>query len=66
VILLQRLRLDAGLTPEQLGEEAGVSGMTIRRIEDGKPTRPATLKKLADRFEVRASELLVNGDREAV
>jgi transcriptional regulator with XRE-family HTH domain len=55
---LAELRFNAGLTPEDLGEKCGVSGMTIRRIEDGatRPT-PRVAKKLADHFQVTASEL---------
>lgn len=32
---LQRYRVNAGLTPEDLGEKVGLSGMTIRRVEQG-------------------------------
>lgn len=54
---LEQLRIDACLTPEQLGAEAGLAGMTVRRIEAGERTTPKTLGKLARYFEVRASEL---------
>jgi DNA-binding XRE family transcriptional regulator len=55
---LAELRFNAGLSPEELGEECGIAGQTIRRIEDGatRPT-PRVAKKLADHFEVTASEL---------
>lgn len=65
MIELARRRWDAGLTPEQLGDRAGVSGMTIRRIEQGKGTTPATLKKLGDYFGCAASELLRDSQPEA-
>jgi DNA-binding XRE family transcriptional regulator len=40
--------MNAGLSPEQLGHKVGLSGMTIRRIEDGRgrPT-PRTMFLLA-------------------
>lgn len=57
---LEKLRLDARMTPEQLGEAAGVHGGTIRRLEAGKGARIATLGKLADYFKVQPSELLVD------
>lgn len=55
---LEQLRLDAALTPEQLGELAGVSGRTVRRIEAGKDGRVESLKKLAAYFDVPASDLV--------
>lgn len=57
MIRLEQLRVDAKLTPEELGKLAGVAGMTVRRIEDGKPAFPSTLGKLADFFNVPASDL---------
>lgn len=33
---IEEYRLNQGLSPEQLGARVGVSGMTIRRIEEGK------------------------------
>jgi ribosome-binding protein aMBF1 (putative translation factor) len=36
---IRRERMNRGLSPEQLGYEAKVSGRTVRRIEDGaRPT----------------------------
>lgn len=32
---LERYRVNAGLTPEELGAKVGLSGMTIRRVEQG-------------------------------
>lgn len=57
---LEQLRVDARMTPEQLGEAAGVHGGTIRRLEAGKSARIATLGKLADYFKVAPSELLAD------
>lgn len=56
-LTLAQLRFDAGLTPEELGEEVGVAGRTIRRIEDGHRPGPAVAKKLADRFQIKPSDL---------
>lgn len=59
VTRLEQLRVDARLTPEVLGEKAGVSPNTIRRIENGYGAQVATLGKLADCFPgVQPSELL--------
>jgi transcriptional regulator with XRE-family HTH domain len=52
-----KLRFDAGLTPEGLGAEIGISGRTIRRIEEGHVPGPAVAKKIADHFGVTPSEL---------
>jgi len=36
---LRTARLEQGLSPEQFGERYGVSGMTVRRLEDGRQKR---------------------------
>ena len=59
---LEQLRIDRGLTPEQLGELAGVSRQTVIRIEEGLGARPSTLFKLAQALStedepIRASDL---------
>lgn len=56
-VRLAELRFDAGLSPEELGVRAEVSGRTIRRIEAGHRPSPRVAKKLADHFEVTASQL---------
>jgi len=58
VIRLEQLRLDARMTPEDLGTKSGVAPNTIRRIESGRGAHVATLGKLADALEVNPSELL--------
>jgi transcriptional regulator with XRE-family HTH domain len=62
MIRLQQLRLDAGLSPQRLGELAGVSDDTIRSIERRLNTNPqvATLTALAAIFGARPSELLMD------
>jgi DNA-binding XRE family transcriptional regulator len=48
----------AGASPNQLGDEVGVNGNTIRRIEEQRMgCNPSTAKKLADRFGLRVHEL---------
>lgn len=36
---IRHARLSQGLSPEQFGEIHGVSGMTVRRLEDGRQKR---------------------------
>lgn len=62
VTILEQLRIDRGLSPEQLGVMAGVSGRTVRRIEEGNGAWPVSLFKIAQALStadrpVRASEL---------
>lgn len=54
-----KLRLDRGETQEEVQEATGVTRLTIRKIESypSYHPRPATLKKLADYYGVKASEL---------
>lgn len=65
MILLERLRRDQLLTPEELGEEVGLAGGTIRRLEQGKGARMETLRKLSAWAEVSAYELLEDIDSQA-
>ena len=52
--LLRRLRMQSGLTQEQVAERSGVSVRTIRRLETGQSTdhRLKTVNLLADALEV--------------
>lgn len=50
-------RRNLGLSPEQLGYEIGVSGRTIRRIEDGHRPVVRTAFLLASYFDAEVSEL---------
>ena len=56
---LEQLRVDAHLTPEELGEATGISGMTIRRLEKGHKAHVKTLARLSTYFAVPASQLLL-------
>ena len=57
----------AGASPEQLGDETGVTGQTIRRLEtDTYGCNVSTAKRLADRFGLRVMELFdESGPRES-
>jgi transcriptional regulator with XRE-family HTH domain len=54
---LRALRIDRGLSPEQLAWRLGISGRTIRRVEDGRLPYPRTQFAIASFFEMRPSEL---------
>ena len=36
---LKVARIEQGMSPEEFGERYGVSGMTVRRLEDGRQKR---------------------------
>lgn len=59
MLRLEQLRLDAGMTREQLGARAGISNKTIGRAEQGAGARVDTLVKLAEALDARPSELLL-------
>lgn len=52
-------RLERGLSPEAFGAQVGVTGMTIRRLEDGrqKRLRARTMFLLAQEVGVPVQEL---------
>lgn len=54
---LKALRVNRGMSPEQLGQRVGVSGMTIRRIEAGKPPTVRTMFLLAQEFDREVTDL---------
>lgn len=51
------MRLNEGHTPETLGYEIGVSGRTIRRIEDGHRPTVRTMFALANHFNAQVTDL---------
>ena len=54
---LQQLRVSRGLSPEQLGNGVGVSGRTIRRVEEGKRPTVRTMFLLAQAFDCEVVDL---------
>jgi transcriptional regulator with XRE-family HTH domain len=54
---LQALRLNAGLSPNQLAYRAGVSGPTVRLAERGHCPSPRVQLALASVFEMEPLEL---------
>ncbi|GAA2827779.1 hypothetical protein GCM10010441_60210 [Kitasatospora paracochleata] len=62
---LKRLRIEAGLTQEELAGRSGVSVSTIRRLETGRlqDHRMATLRLLADSLGVAPESLLLPDPR---
>lgn len=49
--------MNLGLSPEQLGAKVGISGRTIRRIEEGKRPTVRTMYLLAQEFECEVTDL---------
>ena len=55
---LRQLRIDQGLSQRQLALKAGLSPGAVAVVEQRGRAHPDTLKKIADVFGVRASELV--------
>lgn len=49
---LQALRINAGMSPNDLGYRAGVSGKTIRHVEAGHMPLPRTQFAIAEVFDL--------------
>lgn len=58
---MKAFRLGAGLSPEQLAKQAGVSRAAIYRYESGQPAKIDTLVKIADLLKVSLPTLLGAG-----
>lgn len=54
---IREMRTNEGLTPELLGMKIGVSGRTVRRIEEGHRPTVRTMFLLASEFDLEVSEL---------
>ena len=54
---IQEMRRDRGMSPEMLGNRVGVSGRTIRRIEEGKGATVRTMFLIAQEFDLKVHEL---------
>ncbi len=58
--MLRWIRKKRGLTMQELGKEAGVGPITIRRLEKGcQPVQLTPVRKLAETLKVEVSDLLV-------
>ncbi len=57
MMIIRKLRLDKGLSQEQLADMAGISTRTLQRIERGAKASPETLKCLAAVLEVQFQDL---------
>ncbi len=51
-------RVRAALSQRELAVRAGVTPMTVWRIEQGKEARPTTIRKLAKALKVKPVELM--------
>jgi DNA-binding XRE family transcriptional regulator len=54
---LKELRIDKGLSPNDLGHRAGISGKTVRMAEAGITPRPRVQHAIASVFGLRPTEL---------
>jgi transcriptional regulator with XRE-family HTH domain len=54
---LKVLRHERGMSPEALGLRIGVSGRTIRRVEEGKRPTVRTMFLIAKEFDCDVTEL---------
>lgn len=54
---LRELRVNRGLSPEALGNRVGVSGRTIRRIEDGATPTVRSMFLIAAEFDLEVTDL---------
>jgi transcriptional regulator with XRE-family HTH domain len=55
---LQRCRIDAALSQRDLAARAGVSPVTVFRLENGQEARLSTIRKLAEALGVAPRELM--------
>jgi DNA-binding Xre family transcriptional regulator len=58
---LVRMRQQQFLTPNELADRAGVSGVTIRRIERGGVASLRTIRSIARALECKPEELTQSG-----
>ena len=60
---LARLRAQHVLTQKELGARAGLTELTISKIETGQQTpRPSTIRKLASALDVKPTDLIDDAD----
>ena len=58
---LREIREREALSQEDLAERAGLTRVTVTRIEGGQPARPSTTRRLARALRVRPSDLMEQG-----
>lgn len=63
---LRRQRLQRLLTPDELGDAAGVAGSTVSRIERGGVASLRIIRKLTEALECKPEELIGSGVTDAV
>jgi len=54
---LRAWRLRAGLSAAELAARAGLHPLTVRKLERGRPGRPATWRRLAEALGIRPDQL---------
>ena len=55
---LARCRIAAALSQRELAKSAGVSHVTIARLESGHDAHPRTIRKLAEALGVKPADLM--------
>ena len=55
---LRRIRERAALTQGELAEKAGLTRVSVVRIEGGQPARPSTTRRLARALGVKPGDLM--------
>ena len=55
---LREIREREALSQENLAERAGLTRVTVTRLEGGQPARPSTTRRLARALRVRPSDLM--------
>lgn len=65
-MIVRKLRLDKGLSQEQLAEMSGISTRTLQRIERGGKTSPETLKCIAAVLETDFATLREDQDMQTL
>ena len=58
---LREIREREALSQEDLAERAGLTRVTVTRLEGGTSARPSTTRKLARALRVRPSDLMEQG-----
>lgn len=58
---LRAIRESKPLTQEELAKKAGVSRLTISKIEGGNAAFPSTIRKLAEALSVEPNQLVREG-----